>query len=205
MSAERNISKLLVILILAATSVGCVAMPQASTLAPGHPAPARSGHEAVIERVVVADPSLSAPDVIEESLTINVAQLVSQAGYFKQVKVVPEQTTDGYRVRLRFDHYQVTRRIHPAYFPVAFATVTLYIWFGGPIFRDQVDLKADLRIQTADGQTLATASDALTYFENIGFYSSKYGFRDGSEERTTLIQSLIDRALAQLQTTGGRS
>ena len=108
----------------------------------------------MIERVVVADPRLSAPDVIKESLTINLADLVSRAGYFREVIVVPEKITQGYHLRLRFERYNVTRRVHPAYFPAAFATLTLYLWFGGPIFRAEIDRRiyphdtAKMRIAT---------------------------------------------------------
>lgn len=190
------------LLVLMTFAAGCV-LPQSSNLAPPQPAKVAARQDALVERVVLLDERIPNPDVTEEALTTNFADLLTQAGYFQRVKVVPEKISQGYIVRLRFERYELTRRIHPIYFPAAFLTATFYIWFNGPIYRDVVDMKADLKIESADGKTLATQSEEVKYTENIGLYSEKREAMDGAAERTKLIQSLVDGAMAQLHTAGG--
>lgn len=196
------------LLVVAVGFTGCVTAPQSGALARPSPAKAKSGRDALVERVVVTAPQVAVPDVLEESLTINLAQLLVDAGYFRTVKVVPGKLADGYRVKLRFDRYGVTRRIHPAYFPAAFLTATFYIWFGGPIFLDDVDLHAELKLEDPNGKVLAKKSDELKYYENISLYSSKRGTWDGGAERTRLIQMLLDGVMGTvlpLENTQGAS
>jgi len=194
------------LVVLMSSIMGCsIVMPQAGSLAPPQPAKWKSPRQAMVERVVVRDSRLSAPDIVEESLTINVKNLLVQAGYFSDVKVVPEKATNAYHLRLQFDRYAVSRRIHPAYWPVAFITMTFYIWFGGPIVVDDVDLHGELTVEDDNGKVLVRKTEELVSSENRNLYSPRRNFWDGSVERTRVIQSLIDQVMAELQRPGGLS
>jgi len=155
--------------------------------------------------VVVEQADLDSPDVLEEALTRNIREFVAGAGYFRKVSTPPVKLGEGYRLRFRFRRYQVVRKAHPGYFPGAFCTLTLWIWVGGPIYQDTLAFDADLEVQDAAGTSLVRLSEAVEDHANVSFYSTNYAVApSGTAERTEVIKRLLDRAVTQLQSDGGK-
>lgn len=106
---------------------------------------------------------------------------------------------DDLALRFEFSLYRLKREVHPAYFPGALLTLTLYIWFGGPIVNDRADLEGTLVIKDAAGQTLARAQASLSEKHSVNLWLSEYPLPSGVKERTRFVRKLLDRALGELR------
>ena len=67
------------------------------------------------------------------------------------------------------------RRVNAAYFPLALATLTLYIWVGGPVETDVQYYDATLHVEDSAGSRLFTASSQVTTGHWLSLYSSERG------------------------------
>ncbi len=147
----------------------------------------------------IADPEVRDKSLLEHSLTVNVVEYVQEAEYFRAVKTMPGQLgAADYLLRLRFNRYRQRRAPHPAYFPGAILTLTLWIWAGGPIYRDTSDLAAELVVTDGRGSVLTTVISAMTEAHSVSLWSPEYSLPSGIAARTALIKDLMNKAVRDL-------
>ena len=138
-------------------------------------------------------------DQVGESLTINIRDYLNESKLFNQAKTyrkaaIKENDLVG---EIEFSSYQIKRSIHPAYFPAALLTATVYIWVGGPIAIDTVNLVATLVVKDASGKEIARAKEEIKSKQNKSFYQP---FAGGVKERTNVINKLFERISNELST-----
>lgn len=194
-------------LALAIALSGCVTMPAGTQLRPPEPARQTVHATAWIAPVEVADPeSPGQADATRDALTGTLTDFIQAAGYFSTAKSFPgAPRPDDFVLRFSFDRYVQSRRPHPLYFPGAFLTATLYIWFGGPIVNETIDLSGTLVITESGGKEVARATNALKRTSAKGLYTQGSMSGDTSTERTAFIAQLLDRAVADLARKGNES
>jgi len=180
-------------------AVGCVSVPTGTSLEAAQLATVSVPRGAWLAPTLITDPSAKEVVELQRSLTLAIASYTSDAKYFSRVNLLPGNLRpEEVVLRFGFDRYQLRREPHPAYFPAAILTLTLYIWFGGPIYRDKANLSAELRVQDAAGQELVRVSDSFQDERDVGFFSPDYVFPSTIKARTNLIRSLLDKAVGEL-------
>ncbi len=148
----------------------------------------------------ITDPDSVQRREIEQSLTLSIATYVEEAKYFSRVNRLPgTPRPDEYVLRFEFSRYRMERTPHPAYFPLAILTLTIYIWVGGPIYVDESTLTGELVVTDVSGKTLVQVSDSFADQHDVSFNSPDYMFPTGMTARTTLVRTLLDRAVQDLE------
>ena len=165
-------------LIAALSMTGCVSYTVTGPIgAPLHPAAVTSPRSAQVADVTVsvADVNDANKTAISRSLTAQLNQYVSTAGYFKQVTEYPVRLGEQ-DVSLKFNMTSLKghRGIHPGYVPGALLTLTVWIWVNGPIYVDTFDVAGDLVIVDRDGKQLASAKHEVKFERNVGLYGREY-------------------------------
>lgn len=98
------------------------------------------------------------------------------------------------------------RRPNLAYFPLALATLTLYIWVGGPIVTDISYFDVTLHLDRSDGTRVGSARSHLDKSHWINLYSghtrAQGGVCDGPHAHLVMAD-LIRQLSDLLQTSGG--
>jgi hypothetical protein len=179
--------------------VACVSVPAGTSLERAQPAPVSLQRGAWLAPAVIADPSAKEAAEIQRGLTLAIASYASDAKYFSRVNTLPgNPRPDEVILHFRFDQYQLRRTPHPAYFPAAILTLTLYIWFGGPIGRDEASLAGELVVEDPTGHELTRASDTFHDRHDVSFYSPDYFLPSAIQSRTHLVRSLLDKAVTEL-------
>lgn len=200
-----GVSRAITVLALCAAvsgSAGCVSVPTGSSLAAAAPASVSLSRGAWLAQVLVTDPSAKETVELQRSLTLAIASYAADAKYFPRVNQLPGKLRpDDLVLRFEFDRYQLRRAPHPAYFPGAILTLTLYIWFGGPIGRDTASLSGALRVEDAAGNELVSVRDSFEDSHNVSLYSPDYAFPSSIQSRTNLVRSLLDKAVSELART----
>ena len=153
-------------------------------------------HGAWLSPVRISDPSAKGAAENQRQLTLAIEHYVGDAGFFSRANLLPgEPADDEVVLAFDFDRYQVERRIHPAYFPGALLTLTLYIWFGGPIYRDAIDYSASLSISDVSRKELLRYSGRVDDESNVSLFSPHYVLPSSAEVRTRLVRSLLEQAV----------
>lgn len=179
--------------------VGCVSIPAGTSLDPPIFSSQALPQKAWINTVKITDSSVSNPVVLEDSLRGNLKSYIQSAGYFRQFDSLPGKTApDDLVLNFHFDAYQQERSIHPAYFPLAIATLTFYIWFGGPIAVDKSYLSGNLEIFDGVGHGLLSVSSTIKEKHNVSVWSPDYALPSGIKARTELIEALLSKAKAEI-------
>ena len=202
MPASIRASRAALVLCLASlsASLGCVSVPPGSALEPARPAQVRLPSGAWLAPATITDPAAVQRREIEQSLTLSIATYVEDAKYFSRVNRLPgNPRPDEYVLYFDFSRYQMERTPHPAYFPLAILTLTIYIWVGGPIYVDKSTLAGELVVKAVSGATLVQVSDSFADQHDVSFNSPDYLFPTGMAARTTLVRTLLDRAVAELE------
>ncbi|MEE1887383.1 hypothetical protein [Pseudomonas carassii] len=182
---------------------GCVSYNVSGPVgAPAHQATVTSPRSAQVADVQVNAPGIdhATGQAISRSLTTQLNHYVTQAGYFKAVTEYPARL-DEQDVLLKFDMTSLKghRAPHPAYFPGALLTLTMWIWFNGPIYVDSFDVAGNLVIVDRDGVELARAKEQLRFEHNVGLYGGEYWAPQmGGKQLTKLVGELLDDATVQL-------
>lgn len=190
-------------LIAALSMTGCVSYTVTGPIgAPLHPAAVTSPRSAQVADVTVsvADVNDANKTAISRSLTAQLNQYVSTAGYFKQVTEYPVRL-DEQDVSLKFNMTSLKghRGIHPGYVPGALLTLTVWIWVNGPIYVDTFDVAGDLVIVDRDGKQLASAKHEVKFERNVGLYGREYWAPTmGAKQLNELVAQLLDSATAKL-------
>lgn len=190
-------------LIAALSMTGCVSYTVTGPIgAPLHPAAVTSPRSAQVTDVTVsvADVNDANKTAISRSLTAQLNQYVSTAGYFKQVTEYPVRLGEQ-DVSLKFNMTSLKghRGIHPGYVPGALLTLTVWIWVNGPIYVDTFDVAGDLVIVDRDGKQLASAKHEVKFERNVGLYGREYWAPTmGAKQLNELVAQLLDSATAKL-------
>jgi hypothetical protein len=190
-------------LIAALSMTGCVSYTVTGPIgAPLHPAAVTSPRSAQVADVTVsvADVNDANKTAISRSLTAQLNQYVSTAGYFKQVTEYPVRLGEQ-DVSLKFNMTSLKghRGIHPGYVPGALLTLTVWIWVNGPIYVDTFDVAGDLVIVDREGKQLASAKHEVKFERNVGLYGREYWAPTmGAKQLNELVAQLLDSATAKL-------
>lgn len=186
---------------------GCITMPQGTSLNDAEPA-ARTVQQSVwLKPAIIQDRKarISNPIDAENTLTTSIATYARDSRRFSSVQVLPGNTRDGDHVlAFSFSDYRLQRQPHPAYFPVAILTATLYIWFNGPIYNDKSDVYGTLQVYDTRDNLLATFNKGYTGKKSVGLWSGNYAFPDGSTPRTLVVNDLLDQYQAYLLQQQGK-
>lgn len=191
---------------------GCESMTPTSSIIPSSQPPQgtdRLNSTAWISSVKIADLDDDERVEIEKRLTSNICKYIAGIGYFNEVCLLSNKACefgkDDLILNFEFDRYRVKWGIHPAYFPAALLTATLYIWFGGPIICDNSHFSATLIVQDSLHQKITQVSGEERQKENYGLYSAGKGtptrtaYLKPRQARAALIEKLLNKALPQVQ------
>lgn len=107
-----------------------------------------------------------------------VVDALSASGAFKRVLYgdFPSSEVDA-ELRLGPATLWLDRVVHPAYFPVALVTLTVYIWVGGPIMLDYQQYAVDIAAHRPDGSHLFDLAVANHFRHGVNLYAREYGER----------------------------
>lgn len=187
------------LLLLAALSplTACMVMPAGS----GFNAP-QSGAVSVnrttwLGSVRITDENIRADDrqILEESLRGNISDYIAGSGIFAALNTPPGRpATDDLVLDFEYSRYQQKRSPHPAYFPAAILTLTMYIWAGGPIFKDSTNLTETLTVKDGAGTVLGAFAGSRQSLSNVGLWDKEYVLPSGIDARTSLMEELLEKA-----------
>ncbi len=185
------------------TQSGCFSIPLSANLGPPENSAGRVDATAWVGKVEVTDTRARQAASLSDSLALSIRDYVDAGEYFRGVKMLPGRPATGdYVLDFTFEEFYQRRRFHAAYFPAAILTLTLYIWFGGPIVVDTIDLAGTLQITGADGRLVATSTSSVQEKDNRSLYSDQYLTADITAERTRLIRELLENAVGELKRRG---
>ncbi|WP_036069071.1 hypothetical protein [Leptospira noguchii] len=130
----------------------------------------------------------------EEKLTLSVIDYASKSEYFTKVKYIGQKSPNdrnNHVLQITCDEYTERRQPHPAYFPLAILTGTLYIWFGGPIHTDTSKYSCELKAQDSKQKVIFIDKKAISNEKNSNLYDNRRYFPSSIEDRTEVIGSLL--------------
>ncbi|MGH8592056.1 MAG: hypothetical protein ACREXX_22910 [Gammaproteobacteria bacterium] len=146
--------------------------------------------------VKVTDPAVTNQRVVEDSLRANIAVFLQESGYFLNTSTLPGMVNpEDLVLDFRFSRFWQERSVHPAYFPAALITLTLYIWFGGPVHVDEYELSGSLTVKDGKGQILAESIAQAQDRQNISIYNDAAVLPSGVSARTTVVQEMIQKSI----------
>ncbi|WP_244944096.1 hypothetical protein [Leptospira meyeri] len=102
------------------------------------------------------------------------------------------KNTEFERLQFEFTSYSHKRRIYEGYFPFAFLTLTLYIWFGGTIGIDSMEYDCRLIVRDMKDQVVYEVQKKETSEKSVNFYSTEYMLPKSEELRTKLISDIME-------------
>lgn len=96
-------------------------------------------------------------------------------------------------------------RVHPLYFPLAIATLTLYIWFGGPIRSHYQQYGMRVSAFDRDGTLLFELEEKDWYHHGVGIYSSENNsLRCRGNDADRLVKKLVRSVSTAVATAGSQ-
>ena len=178
-------------------------MPPGAGLNRAGPINSRINKDAWVSKVTITDPSVKNSRVLEEALTLNILKFIREGNYFNSINFLTDNAKgDDLILSFQFDRYELKRTPHPAYFPLALITFTLYIWFGGPIYNDVSNLSGQITIKNKSGNVVSNISSKITEKHSVSLWSPQYAFPSGIKERTKFVKKLIDSSHAEIKHYG---
>lgn len=148
----------------------------------------------------IQDDKIPDTDSISQTLTGNLLAYLEQRELFADVIPGPgNMRSDDLAFRFQYRRYQSGRHVHPAYFPLAFATATLYIWFGGPVWTDHVDIDGRLIVEDASGVELGRFSASKRDSRSGGIYNGDIARTFIVGHRSDVVDELVDQAVEALR------
>jgi predicted small lipoprotein YifL len=159
------------------------------------------------ETLMVNDVSITDSDITPQQNRLLIPQLTSQLaaelenkGYFEKTITFPATAAEqDVQLQLTLSSLKARRTAHPAYFPGAILTATIWIWANGPIYIDKYDLAGTLSITDAQGKSLASSQSRLKSNQSVGFWSQDYlNSALGAKQLNQLIGDLLTDSLKQL-------
>ncbi len=199
-SRRSSLAVRAMILTWLSAAFGCMSLPSGSSLEPAQPARVSVPNGAWLAPATISDPSAPQRRETEQSLTLAIATYIDAAGFFSRVNRLPgNPRPEELVLEFRFDRYQLKRTLHPWYVPGAILSWTIYIWVGGPIYRDESSLAGELVINDVSGNRLAQVADSIEDQHDVSFNSPDYIFPTGMKQRTALVRSLLERAVRDVE------
>ena len=189
--------------LLGLTLTGCVSFNPAGPIGdPDKTAAITQPHAAMLADVVVSDPEINADarQNLARQFTQQLNRRVEKGAYFEQVISFPTRLGEQ-DVLLKFDFTQLQgkRTPHPAYFPGALLTLTVWIWVNGPIYVDHYDLAGELSIEDANGTLLASSRKIIALEQNTGLWDADYmNGALGAVQLNQLVEQLLQDSSTQL-------
>lgn len=176
------------------TLVSCITIPVQVSLndPPGQKQPLPL--TIFIERVSLPS-GINSVQTKEDNLTLALIEYTRKANYFQRVSYISykEPSDKNYKIiNISCSSFEEMRKPHPAYFPLAILTVTIYIWAGGSIARDSANYDCDLTVKNPNNKVLFRNVKKLLNTRDVNLYSKYYIFPSGIEDRTEVLSSLID-------------
>lgn len=157
---------------------------------------------AMLKDVQVTDERVNAKRraQVSQQLASQLAKHLESGEYFQRMISFPA-TLDEQDVELHFTFTSLygKRTPHPAYFPGALLTVTMWIWFNGPIYVDKYDLAAELAINDSTGKQVALSRKNINLKQNTGLWDADYfNTQLGAKQLTQLVEDLLRDGTQQL-------
>ena len=151
-----------------------------------------------LEKVTISDPNIQENKDNEDNLTKDLFIYLEDARFFSKIRKFPGDVKPGDLIlHFDFNKYYNKRIIHPAYIPGALITLTLYIWFGGPVTIDTVDYSATLTIKDSHGSVISQSSSQMHEDYNVSLYSAKDS--ESSKARASIVNELLTKALVKIK------
>lgn len=165
-------------------------------------APQTQPRAAMIDDVVISDMQINNDlrVTLSHQFTEQLSNRIEQGEYFKQVLSFPAKLgEDDVMLKFNFSSLKGKRTPHPAYFPGALLTLTVWIWVNGPIYVDKYDLAGQLSITDAHGKVLTDSKRVIKRDENIGLWDDDYFTTTlGSAQVNELVEQLIKDSTEKL-------
>lgn len=182
---------------------GCVSFIPAGPIAPPieiaeHTLPVGAS----VKDVQVSDENIDAAvrRNIGVQLTSQINTYIERGEFFQKMIVFPAKVGEkDVELTFNFTTLKGKRTPHPAYFPGALLTLTVWIWVNGPIYVDKYDLSGELRITDSSGKQLALSRQVIKRDQNTGLWDNDYfNMTLGSHQLTELVDVLLKDATHQL-------
>jgi hypothetical protein len=159
--------------------------------------------EAKLAKVVILDGAVAEDrEYLESEMTRHIFQHIQEAGYFQTVGLLAgESAPHDLTLRFTFDRFHRERKVHPFYFPGLILTLTLYVWFGGPVHIDEYNVVGQLLIEDKSGAPLARARTREPERQTISIYDD--GKALALKARTEIIDELLHNAVQELSGRSG--
>lgn len=161
-----------------------------------------------LSKVEILDPSVDDKSATENTLTVNILKYLQEGRYFKEANFFPDKVDESDLVlRFQFDRYKQKRTVHPAYFPGALLTATLYIWVGGPVTTESLSFSGKLIVEDSHGSLITEVSSQVNDKYNLSIYSNEKSATwsgrainpRATDARTLIIKELLNKAIEILQ------
>ncbi|UCJ16049.1 hypothetical protein K5Q02_19880 [Pseudomonas sp. MM211] len=185
------------------TLTGCVSFVPAGPIGdPAQKATITQPRAAMIDDVVITDSKVK--DALRKTLsaqfTEQLARRVERGEYFEEVISFPATLGEqDVGLKFTFTSLKAKRTPHPAYFPGALLTLTVWIWVNGPIYVDKYDLAGNLQIVDAHGKLLSSSEQAVKLNQNTGLWDNDYFNTSlGADQLNQLVEQLLQDATRKL-------
>ena len=197
-AGKREVLRAAVLLALPGLFCSCVSVPPSVQLSTPRRVSVKDPRVAWVAPVTFADPEME-ETVRADGLTLSIVRYLRQSGRFADADTLSDARSPGDLVlHWTFIRYRQSRSVHPAYVPCAVLTLTLYIFFNGPVGIDETDLAASLTIEDGQGRELAHAEEEVSAKHSFGVWSDRFALPSGIEGRTALVEALLARCVDTL-------
>jgi hypothetical protein len=185
---------------------GCVSFHPAGPIGD----PARTAEITEPRAAMLADAQVSDSEIdadqraqLARQFSQQLHKRVEKGAYFEEVLSFPATLgEEDVLLKFNFTQLQGQRTPHPAYFPGALLTLTVWIWANGPIYVDSYNLAGELKIEDAHGKQLALSQKAIAMEQNTGLWDADYmSFSLGAAQLNQLVEQLLQDSTAQLATS----
>lgn len=185
------------------TLTGCVSMVPSGPIGdPAQKATFTQPRAAMIDDVVITDTKVreALRKTLSAQFTAQLARRVERGEYFQEVISFPATLgKSDVALKFTFTSLKARRTPHPAYFPGALLTLTVWIWVNGPIYVDKYDLAGNLQITDAQGRLLSSSEQAVKLNQNTGLWDNDYFNPSlGADQLNQLVEQLLQDATGKL-------
>ncbi len=186
--------KLNIIITFSLMAIGCVSLPPTSNLLePKIQSPI--SETVVVERTTIPVLSERYKKATEDNLTMNLKEFLVKGNYFDKVFLFTEKDSDlkSYQsFQFHFSKFSHERRPDPWYFPLAFITLTFYIWFGGTVTIDEAHYNCILIVKDDRNKIVYQIQKEKKEEKDINIYSNERIFPSAAETKTKLIEEILE-------------
>lgn len=197
-----NVKLLFIASLLSLALTGCVSFNPAGPLSPpAETATYTQPYGAMLGDIKVTDETINEAQRrnIADQLAPQIEDYIKRGEFFQHSLTFPAKLDkQDVQLQFNFSSLKARRTPHPAYIPGALITLTMWIWFNGPIYVDKYDLAAEVIILDKEGKALASAEKVVKQNKNTGLWDYDYMFPNGTAQLTELIDSLLNASTSKL-------